>query len=83
MNGLKMTSATTILSTPVATSARVTALAVMCFVSAVGITQTARDGMVDLGGHRIHFLEAGPGARTVVFESGLGEDLDDVERCAT
>lgn len=61
--------------TPVATTARVTALAVLCFVSAVGLTQTARDGMVDLGGHRIHFLEAGPGARTVVFESGLGEDL--------
>lgn len=31
--------------------------------------------MIDIGGRRLHIVEAGSGAATVVLESGLGEDV--------
>ena len=38
--------------------------------------QTAQDRMVGVGGHQLHVAEAGSGAVTVVFESGLGEEIE-------
>ncbi len=44
--------------------------------------QLAQDRMVNVGGHRLHMVVAGSGSVTVVFESGMGEDIktwDDVQ----
>jgi pimeloyl-ACP methyl ester carboxylesterase len=39
------------------------------------IAQAQPGKMIDMGGRRLHIVEAGTGAATVVFESGLGEDV--------
>jgi len=51
-----------------------TMLAVLCFVSSLSFAQATRERMIDMGGRRLHILEAGSGPATVVFESGFGED---------
>jgi pimeloyl-ACP methyl ester carboxylesterase len=39
------------------------------------IAQAQPGKMIDMGARRLHIVEAGTGAATVVFESGLGEDV--------
>jgi len=39
------------------------------------IAQAQPGKMIDMGGRRLHIVEAGTGTATVVFESGLGEDV--------
>ncbi|MBI3478454.1 MAG: alpha/beta hydrolase [Acidobacteria bacterium] len=39
------------------------------------IAQAQPGKMIDMGGRRLHIVESGTGAATVVFESGLGEDV--------
>jgi pimeloyl-ACP methyl ester carboxylesterase len=53
---------------------KATLFAVLCFVSPLCSAQAVQDRMVDVGGHRLHIVEAGSGTSTVVFESGFGED---------
>lgn len=50
-------------------------LATLGLVPAMGMAQSTRERMVDLGGYRIHTSESGVGTCAVVFESGLGEDV--------
>lgn len=50
-------------------------LFVLCLAASNCNAQPSRESMVDLGGYRIHVSESGSAAPTVVFESGLGEDV--------
>jgi pimeloyl-ACP methyl ester carboxylesterase len=50
-------------------------LMIAALIGQLGVAQTYQDRKIDIGGCRLHILEAGSGAPVVVFESGLGEPV--------
>ena len=41
-----------------------------------GFAQAKQESKVDVGGYKLHLVQAGSGSPTIVFESGMGEDVN-------
>jgi pimeloyl-ACP methyl ester carboxylesterase len=49
---------------------------VLMLSASISTAESGKDQKIDIGGRRLHVSQAGSGAATVVFESGLGEAVE-------
>ena len=55
---------------------RTALLTTFCLLSLTSLSQTKQDSKVDVGGYKLHIVQSGSGSPAVVFESGMGEDVN-------